>query len=409
MKKPVSIVLAAILLFGLSVSCNNNEPHGQSQDDLVNTSLNSSVKHIDLQIQIGLENNRIPRTQNEEGGIHFTNNAGFDWTEGFFSGTCWNLYSVTKDEKFKKAAEIFQDMVKEHRHLTTNHDLGFVFNSSFGAGYRITKNEEFKQVLIDAGNSLIQRYNPNVKCIQSWNVDTGWQSTRGWQFPVIIDNMMNLELLFELSEITGDATYRNIALSHANTTLKNHFREDFSSFHVVDYNPITGEVRSKQTAQGYAHESAWSRGQAWGLYGYTVCYRYTKNFKYLDAAEKIASYILSNANLPNDKIPYWDFNAPKIPNELRDVSAAAITASALLELDKYTDKNYLNPAKEIIENLSSESYTAKIGTNNNFILKHSVGSIPHGAEIDVPLVYADYYYVESLIRLKRMENQLSKR
>lgn len=206
-------------------------------------------------------------------------------------------------------------------------------------------------------------------------------------------------MLFEVSHLTGDDSYKNIAITHANTTMANHFHDDFSSFHVVDYNPDTGEVVRKVTAQGFSDESAWARGQAWALYGYTMCYRYTKDEKYLDLAENIAAFILNHPNYPEDGIPYWDFNAPNIPNEIRDASSGAIIASALLELNTYTGDKYLKSALHIIESLSNDIYTAKTGENGNFVLKHSVGSIPHGNEIDVPLNYADYYYIEALIRL----------
>lgn len=393
------IALVVFVLFTLW-SCHNGSNTNLSSANVDNY-ISKSISQLDLLLEDAIAKNKIPRTVDANGETHYANSS-FDWTEGFFPGIIWIAYSATNDEKYKKSAEYFQEQFIDHRFLTSNHDLGFVFNNSFGAGYQLTKNDRFKQVLIDAGNSLIQRYNPIVGCIKSWDVDKGWQAKRGWKFPVIIDNMMNLELLFGLSLITGDDQYKNIAIQHANTTLENHFRDDYSSFHVVDYDPETGAVRSSQTAQGYAHESAWARGQAWGLYGYTICYRYTNDKKYLDIAEKIANYYLNHANLPKDLVPYWDFNAPKIPNEPRDVSAAAIVASALIELDGYSEKDFLSPAKIILNNLASDDYTARLGTNNNFILKHSVGSIPHGNEIDVPLIYADYYYLESLMRMKKI-------
>ena len=363
--------------------------------------LKESLSQLDLLIQSAYQADKIPRTVDESGNIYYTK-SGFDWTEGFFPGLIWYAYSIEKDEKYRTAADYFQNKFVDHRLLTTNHDLGFVFNNSFGLAYRLTNNEDYQQVLVDAGNSLIQRYDSTVGCIKTWDCDKGWQAQRGWKFPVIIDNMMNLEMLFELTEMTGDSKYREIAISHANTTMKNHFRDDFSSYHVVDYDPETGEVRSRQTAQGYAHESAWARGQAWGLYGFTMCYRYTRDPQYLELAEKIAQFILNNPQLPEDKVPYWDFDSPKIPNEPRDASAAAVITSALIELDGYAETDYLTSAKEILESLSGDVYYAKLGKNNNFILMHSVGSIPHGAEIDVPLNYADYYFVEALLRLKNI-------
>lgn len=343
---------------------------------------------------------KIPRTIEENGSTHWVG-ENFDWTKGFFPGSCWYLYEYTGDEKWASAARQLQEVFEKHKYVTNNHDLGFIFNCSYGNGYRITGNPEYKEVLLQASRSLIQRFNPTVGCIQSWDVDAGWQAQRGWKYPVIIDNMMNLEMLFEATRMSGDSTFWNIAINHANTTLDHHFREDNSSFHVVDYDPETGEVRARETAQGYSHESAWARGQAWGLYGYTICYRYTKDQKYLDQALKIADFILKHPNMPEDKVPYWDFNAPKIPNEPRDASAAAITASALLELaNKHNQKHFRRPADAILASLSSEKYLAAPGTNNNFLLTHSVGSLPHGAEIDVPLNYADYYFVEALLRQK---------
>ena len=369
------------------------------------TSIEKQLEHSEKQFSLlFLESekaNAIPRTTKHD-KIHWAN-PEFDWTEGFFPGSCWYLFEATNNIKWKKAAEKFQNKFEEHKYLTTNHDLGFVFNSSYGNGYRLTGNESFKQTMITAGNSLITRFNPNVGCIKSWDTDTGWQAKRGWEYPVIIDNMMNLELLFELSNITGDEKYKNVAIAHANTTLKNHFRENNSSYHLVDYDPETGNIRSKQTAQGYSDDSSWARGQAWGLYGYTVCYRYTKDKKYLDQANNIAKYITLNKDIPEDGIPYWDYNAPNIPNEPRDVSAAAITVSALIELNQYTSNSYTSYIDKIMTALSSKNYLAELGKNNYFLLKHSVGSIPHGAEIDVPLNYADYYYLEALVRLKKIK------
>lgn len=359
---------------------------------------NSEQQLTDLRITSMKENN-IPRSINENGGIRWIEKP-YDWTEGFWSGTCWMLYENTKDEKWKESAIASQKIFEHHKNLTNDHDLGFIFNNSFGKAYKITEEEHYKQVLIDASKSLITRFNKNVGCIQSWDVVDNWQAERGWEFPVIIDNLMNLEMLFEVYNITKDTVYKNIAIAHANTTMQNHFRPDGSSFHVVDYNPETGEVSSKITAQGYADNSAWARGQAWALYGYTMCYRYTKDKKYLDFAEKIAGFILKHPNYPSDGVPYWDFNAPKTPNEPRDASAGAITASALIELSDYTNNKYLKNAELIINSLASDAYTAKNGTNGNFVLMHSVGSIPHGNEIDVPLNYADYYYIEALNRLK---------
>lgn len=388
-------ILSLVAGVFLAVGCQMNaEEYSEYKDNL-----HLATEQTSLLLQKAYSEEKNPRTVTEEGTIHWISD-GFDWTEGFFPGTCWYLYEYTNDDKWKEAADHFQTKYKSHRYSTFNHDLGFVFNCSYGNGYRLTGDDSYKNILIDAGNSLITRFNPSVGCIKSWDVDKGWQSKRDWEFPVIIDNMMNLELLFELSILTGDDKYEKVAIAHANTTLEHHFRSNNSCYHVVDYDSITGKVRSKQTAQGYAHESSWARGQAWGLYGYTICYRYTKDDKYLRQAEIIANYIINHPVLPADRIPYWDYNASKIPDEPRDASAAAITASALVELNLFSKNDYLTEAKNIIKNLSSANYKAEVGENNNFVLMHSVGSIPHNNEIDVPLNYADYYYIETLLRLK---------
>lgn len=356
-------------------------------------------QHFSNMVAAALKAGKLPRSAHDDSIVWARN--GFDWTEGFFPGSLWYLYELTGEERWKEDAKHIQQWNKEDR-FYSNHDLGFIFNCSYGNGKRLTGNKDYLPVMIDAGNTLIDRFDPDVGCIKSWNTDRGWQAERDWQFPVIIDNMMNLELLFELTIITVDEKYADVAIQHANTTIENHFREDYSSYHVVDYDSISGEIRSRERAQGYAHESSWSRGQAWGLYGYTMCYRYTGDQQYLDQAISIADYILDNAAMREDDVPYWDYDAPGIPDEPRDASAAAITASALIELSQYTDGAYLARAKRILSTLSGEEYFARPGTNANFILKHSTGSIPHGNEIDAPLVYADYYYLEALVRLSRL-------
>lgn len=321
------------------------------------------------------------------------------WCSGFYSGSLWYIYEQTKDETIKKEAEEALKTIAPNQTYTGNHDLGFMMYCSFGNAYRITGNEAYKDIIFRSAASLTTRYNPKVQSIQSWNAN------KYWKFPVIIDNMMNLELLYWSSRNGADKKYADISIIHANTTLKNHFRPDFSSYHVVDYNPENGNVLRKATWQGAADCSSWSRGQAWALYGYAMMYRFTKDKAYLKQAQGIAKFILTHPNLPADKIPFWDFDAQGIPYAKRDASAGAIIASALLELAQYSGddkkKEFVNVAETIIKSLSSDTYRAKAGQNGGFLLMHSTGAYPLNSEIDVPLIYADYYYLEALGRYKK--------
>ncbi len=345
-------------------------------------------------VQQTVDSLKVPRTYSEEKGYGL---VGYrDWTCGFPAGSYWYMYELTGDENWKNVALENTLKLDGVQFLTNTHDLGFMVFCSYGNAYRITGDALFRNVIIQASESLITRFNPTVGCIRSW--DHG-----KWQFPVIIDNMMNLEMLFWTSKETGDPKYRDIAITHANTTLANHFREDMSSYHVVSYDTITGQPIEKQTHQGLSDDSSWGRGQAWGLYGYVLCYRETGDAKYLETAEKIAAHIL--ANLPEDMVSYWDYNDPKIPETYRDASAAAITASALYELSKYTNNKYLDSAEKIVSSLSSEKYLAGPKTNGGFLLKHCVGHLPGNSEIDVPLNYADYYYLEALKRKRDYAKQ----
>ena len=321
------------------------------------------------------------------------------WTSGFFPASLWYIYEFTKDTAIRAEAERRLRIIQIQKFSTHDHDLGFKMYCSFGNAYRITDDKGYRQIFLTAARSLTMRYRPSIHAIQSWD------SSANFKCPVIIDNMMNLELLCKASEELRDPKYKAIAIEHANTTLKNQYRPDYSSYHVIDYDIATGQILKKTTAQGYADESAWARGQAWGLYGFTMMYRFTKDNAYLEQAKHIASFILNHPNLPKDKIPYWDFNAPDIPKAKRDVSAATIIASALLELAQFTNgkqkKQYLKTATAILKNLSTDEYRTKPGESGGFILKHSVGSIPGNSEVDVPLTYADYYFLEALIRYKK--------
>ena len=322
-----------------------------------------------------------------------------NWIAGFYPGNLVFLFEATGDSSFYKEALHKITLMDPEQYNTGTHDLGFMMYCSYGNLFKISPEEKYKQILLNSARSLSTRFNPKVGCIRSWG-----NSNDSSEFKVIIDNMMNLEMLMWAAKETGDSSFYHIAVSHANTTMKNHFRPDNSSYHVVVYDPKTGSVIKKVTAQGAADSSAWARGQSWGLYGYTMMYRETKDKKYLEQAQKIAEFILNNPHLPADKVPYWDYDAPNIPNAKRDASSAAIMASSLIELSKYSNaslsKKYLNTASVILHSLSSPAYRAAYGENGGFILKHSVGNMNANADVDVPLPYADYYYLEALLRYK---------
>ena len=315
----------------------------------------------------------------------------YDWTSGFFPGSLWLAYELTGDERLLADAVDYTNKMLPATFYTGTHDLGFMVGCSYGNALRLSPNDSLKTVIIRTADNLTSRFNPEIGAIRSWDFGP-------WNFPVIIDNMMNLELLFQASKLTGDNKYKDIAIRHADKTMACHFRPDMTSYHVVSYNP-DGSIETRQTFQGRSDESAWARGQAWGVYGYTVCYRETGDKKYLEFAQKIADMIISRVKT-EDHIPLWDYDAPNLPTTPRDASAAAVTSSALFELCGYLpdSQKYFNYAESILRSLSSPEYLAEPGTNCGFILKHSTGSLAHGSEIDVPLNYADYYYLESLKR-----------
>lgn len=340
----------------------------------------------------------MPRSYDAARNKLITSNTRW-WTSGFFPASLWYIYSYTKDTAIRSEAERRLALEEKEKYLTSHHDVGFMIFCSFGNAYKITHNPDYRDVCAIAAESLIKRYKPTIKAIQSWH------SLSDPKSPVIIDNMMNLELLNWVSDEWREPKYKAIAIDHANTTMKNHFRADNSSYHVVEYDPATGKVLEKRTAQGYSNESAWARGQAWGLYGYTMMYRFTTEPSYLEQARKIAGFILNHPNLPADGVPYWDFNAPIDKNTLRDASAASILASALLELAQYAEGSertrYISTAEKILTTLSSKTYLAKYGQNGGFLLKHGVGNFPEKSEVDVPLTYGDYYFIEAMLRYKQ--------
>ncbi len=420
MKKIVLSGSMLLVFFSIAYSYAQKEntfSRGKGLREIIEKSLDQSTKQYKFLKSITPED-RFPKTYEgrEKGSVTST---AKNWTSGFYPGTLVYLYEYTKDKELLNEADNKFTFLKSQKDNKNTHDLGFIMYCSFGNAYRITKKEEYKDILVQSAKSLASRYNSKVGSIQSWDRIKSLDGSKYWDFPVIIDNMMNLELLFFASKVTGDESFKKIAVTHAETAMKNHVRPDYSSFHVVAYNPETGEINSRETYQGFAHNSTWARGQGWGIYGFTMVYRETGDKRFLKTAQGMADFFLNHKNLPKDKIPYWDFdagqpgvqpsfnyNAFKYSVIPRDASAGALVASALIELSGYSDKEkkqkYLNAAEIIIKSLSSPVYTASVGENGGFILKHSVGNLTKDREVDVPLSYADYYYVEAMLRYKNL-------
>lgn len=391
--------LHLLLLLGIGVSACGDNPAPQPADDmaaLIEKNFAFAAEQYKV-LAAKTPADSMPRTFDPASNTSVFSDTKW-WCSGFYPGTLWYIYEQTGDEAIKKEAEARLAILEKEKHFTGNHDLGFMMFCSFGNAYRITGNAAYKPSIDTAAMSLATRFRPEIQSIQSWD------KNKHFECPVIIDNMMNLELLYWVSDNGGDARFRDIAITHANSTLERQYRPDNSCWHVLDYDLAAGKITRYKTWQGSSDSSAWSRGQSWGLYGFTTMYRFSKDARYLEQAKKIANFILDHPRLPEDLVPYWDFDAKDIPNTYRDASAAAINASALLELAQYTSdaekQKYLDAATKLIKVLSSDKYMAKAGENGGFLLKHSVGALPFNAEVDMPLTYADYYYLEALKRYK---------
>jgi len=362
----------------------------------------ASQQYKGMLVAIAQDSQRLPRSSNPDGTPRLVTYS--DWTSGFFPGSLWLIFEQTQEPELRKAAEDFTHRLEPVQHLTNTHDLGFMLMCSYGEALRVTGDKAYEAPILQGGRSLATRFNAKTGLIRSW--DEG-----PWKFPVIIDNMMNLELLVYTSERTGDPVFREMAVSHADRTLANHFRPDGSSFHLVDYDPTTGAVIKRQTVQGFADASSWARGQAWGLYGFTTMYRLTKDKRYLERACLIADHFSGHSRLPADGIPYWDYDDSRIPNTERDASAGALMSAALLELSGYCDsvraEKYLALSERQLRSLCSPAYRAPLDGNAHFLIMHCVGHKPAKSEINVPLNYADYYFLQALARWKTRINSKS--
>ncbi|MDW3212021.1 MAG: glycoside hydrolase family 88 protein [Reichenbachiella sp.] len=392
------IVITSIFLL---VSCSDvsNQQHEKIENEAVDSikGLNPGVSaRIPYLLSYAVDSTQFPRSIETDGSVRGVPSK--DWCSGFFPGSLMYLYQISSDQKFLDRAELWNPYIAKEQWNDKTHDMGFKVYCSIGQAYELTGKPAYKDVLIQAAKTLSTRFDPTVGCIKSWDFGTD-----RWDYPVIIDNMMNLELLFEVTQLTGDSSFYKIADSHAANTMINHYRTDFSSYHVIDYNLVTGQVQNQLTHQGFDVNSVWSRGQAWGLYGFTMAYRYTKDEAYLNQAINIWEFINSQNNMPEDNIPYWDMKDPSIPNAPRDASAAAVCASAALELYGFTnDEKYKAYALDLIETLSSDAYVLKPANTSPFLLGRSTGNWPKNDEIDAPLSYADYYFLEATFRAKEL-------
>lgn len=369
----------------------------------VNKNLDYCLQQASKTVSGLKDSSQIPRSiANGKTEWRFVNYR--DWTCGFWPGILWYAYEYSNDDKWKLQATRFSTALYPLvDSAAIDHDLGFQVFCSMGNGYRLTNDSAYKKILLRAADTLSKLFNLKVGTILSWP-----REVPGVDWPLrhntIMDNMINLELLFWAAKNGGNRNLYDIAVMHAETTMKNQFRDDYSGYHVVVYDTASGKKIKGITHQGYSDSSMWARGQSWAIYGYTMVYRETKDKKFLDFAQKVFEVYLKN--LPDDLISYWDFNAPDIPNVPRDASAVAIVASALLELstlveDKPKANEYKNKAEKMLTSLSSGKYQSK-NVNNAFLL-HSTGHKPNGSEIDASIIYADYYYIEALIRLKKLQ------
>ncbi|ANW95346.1 glucuronyl hydrolase [Wenyingzhuangia fucanilytica] len=322
-----------------------------------------------------------------------------DWCSGFWPGVLWYDYEYTQDEEIRKAAEEFTEPIKTIAYSPADdHDIGFQVYCSFGNGYRLTGNPAYKKIMLAAADNLATLYNPNVGTILSW------PSKKQYPHNTIIDNMMNLELLFWAAKNGGSKELYKIANSHAEVTMKHIVRPDSATYHLGSFDDKTGAFIKGYTHQGYADNSMWARGQTWGIYGFAIASRETGRKDFLETSIKLADHFLNR--LPKDGIPFWDFDDPKIPNAPKDASAAAVAACGMLELsalieDKNVKEKYINAAKNLIAILSSDVYLSN--NKNNALLLHSTGHHPKNKEIDIPIVYADYYFMEALLRIKNLK------
>ncbi len=367
-------------------------------DSLVNNAVKVSLNHLEKSVKEVGDTTLFPTYGTKD--LKWQLKTSDDWTSGFYPGCLWYGYEFSKDTRFEKWAREWTAPIEHEKYNPNTHDLGFRFMCSFGNGLRLGKGpayKNYKDIILTAAKTLAKRYNPKVGCLSS-----NWDKLKiENSFPVVIDIMMNLELLFWASENGGPQYLTEYAINHATTTARDFIRGDGGTYHIVRYNKNTGEIINKGTLQGAGDETTWSRGQAWGIYGYVVTYRYTEDKKFLKTAEKLADYFIKH--LPEDHVSPWDFQSDI---NYRDVSATSITTSALFEMINYIKEDslrnyYLSQAEAMLTSLCKPPYFTD-GKNTSCILDHSVQYLPINSNVDVPAIFADYYFLEAIERYESL-------
>ena len=399
-KHQLKILLLQLLLM-LTFSANAN----YVLKDSINSYLNYAEKQFRYNVNANTDITKFVR------GYSPTTNAlrlvsASDWTSGFYPGIMWLLYDYSGDEFWRNKALVYTNSMNGQQITSGDHDIGFKILGGYGNAYKYMSKDSFASVIVTASKKFEKIYSPIVGCTRSWfhtpsRVPSLFKPTK---FPVIIDNMMNIELLAKGTILSNDSRFINIAKQHALTTSVNHIRLDSSTYHIVEYEPTTGISRWRGTQQGYDHETTWSRGQAWGIYGYTMMYRYTNEIEMLKTAKKLAAYFIKNT--PEDGIVPYDFNLPTTLTEAqrsKDVSASCIAASAFIELFSFTgDSVYLKQAEKILFVLSKSPYRSSLQSNGNFILTQFTAGRDYNVNESVN--YADYYYLETLLKYAQLSN-----
>lgn len=403
------IRILCALGFLMMIICNTSRaqmPKDADFDAKVDDALNFAQKQLKRTIaELNNDSTKFPHAVRADKDSSWITTSSSAWGCGYFPGMMWYMYEITGDEFWKKNANRWTLGVEKEKYNKGAQDLGFMITSSFGNAYRLTKNKHYGEVLLETGEHFANRYNSVVGCTRSWGPNEDNK-----QFQVIIDNMVGTELLFTGAKIGGKKDWFDMAIKHAEKTMKNHLRSDGSTYHVVNYDPVTGVVIGKRSAQGYALESRWARGQAWAIHGFTTTARETSEGRFLQTAQKVADYFINN--LPENYIPYWDFHAPNIPDEKRDTSAASIAASGLFELstlveDDKAKQKYFDSACKILNSLCSPPYLSE-GTDTPAILLEMIETRYDARDPSVKLscIWGDYFFVEAIVRYQKIRQNI---